>query len=213
MSLRFYCGSGSPFAWKVWLALEHKELPYELQLLSFDKGDTQSPAFRAINPRGLVPAIVDDGFALWESSAILEYLEDRYPQRPLLPKDAQGRAIARRIAAEAHNHLQPAQQTLFEETLYRTAAEQDQGKIAAAQTAVLAELTRFESMLKGEFFTPSLSLADFTAFPYARLVRRVDERQPGHGLGDRFPAQLAAWMRRIEALPYYAKTIPPHWKT
>ena len=88
MALTFYYGSGSPFAWKVWLILEHKGIPYEFRLLTFDRGDTKSSEFRAVNPRGKVPAILDDGFALWESAVIAEYLEERYPQKPLLPGDA-----------------------------------------------------------------------------------------------------------------------------
>jgi glutathione S-transferase len=60
------------------IALEHKSIPPELKLLSFDKGDLSTPAFRALNPRGRVPALEDDGFALYESAAIVEYLEDKY---------------------------------------------------------------------------------------------------------------------------------------
>src|SRR6202795_3087408 len=55
MSLTFYYGSGSPFAWRVWLALEHKQIPYQLEVLSFDRGDTKTPAFLAIKPRGRGP--------------------------------------------------------------------------------------------------------------------------------------------------------------
>src|SRR5689334_1889011 len=105
MSLTFYFGSGSPYAWKVWLALEHKGIPFEAKRLSFDSDDTKTPAFLAINPRGRVPAILDDGFALWESSAIIEYLEERFPQNPLLPKDIKARASVRRMVNEADNYL------------------------------------------------------------------------------------------------------------
>ena len=73
MALTFYFGSGSPFAWKVWLTLEHKGIAYTPKRLSFDKDETRTPEFLAINPRGRVPAIVDDGFALYESNAIVEY--------------------------------------------------------------------------------------------------------------------------------------------
>lgn len=214
MALTFYCGSGSPYAWKVWLTLEHKQVPYDFRLMSFDRGDLKTPEFRAINPRGQVPTIVDDGFALWESMAIVEYLEERYPQKPLLPRDAKARAVVRRLMLEADNHLYDAGEDLFDATLFRTSAEpEDPDAIAAAQDKVLAELNRWDALLSGEFLIGELSLADFTAYPYVRLLRRIDDRQPKNGLGQRMPSRLEAWMTLIEALPYYAKTIPPHWKS
>lgn len=63
MALTFYYGSGSPFAWRVWLALEHKRIACELKTMSFSAGDLKTPQYRAINPRGKVPSIMDDGFA------------------------------------------------------------------------------------------------------------------------------------------------------
>ena len=101
--LTFYYASGSPFAWKVWLALEHKAIPYVQRRLSFDAGDLETPAYTAINPRRRVPAIVDDGFALYESAAIVEYLEDKYAGSgtPLWPHETQARALARRVARRA----------------------------------------------------------------------------------------------------------------
>ena len=50
MSLTFYYESGSPYAWRVWLAWERKAVPYEFHLLFFDLGDTKAPEFLAVNP-------------------------------------------------------------------------------------------------------------------------------------------------------------------
>ena len=212
MALRFYYGSGSPFAWKVWLILEHKGIPYEFRLLSFDRGDTKSAEFRAVNPRGKVPAILDDGFALWESAVIAEYLEERYPQKPLLPGDVKTRATVRRIAAEADGYISPAVTQLFELTLYRTDPAEP-AKIAAAHREILDELSLLEARFTGPYLAGPLSIADFAVFPHMRLLQRVDDRQPGNGIArERMPPKLAAWMERIEALPYYEKTTPPHWK-
>lgn len=211
MALVFYYGSGSPFAWKVWLTLEHKRIPYDFRLLSFDREDTRSPEFRAVSPRGKVPTIVDDGFALWESSAIAEYLEARYPEHPLLPRDLKAQATVRRIAAEADGYLGPAVNGLFSVTLYNKGAD-DPAAIAKAQETLLDELSRIDGSMAGDFLAGGLSLADFAVYPHARIARRVDERQPRNGIGDRFPPRLDAWMKRIEALPYHSKTIPPHWK-
>ncbi len=212
MSLTFYYGSGSPFAWKVWLALEHKQLPHEFKLLSFDRKEHRTPEFLAINPRGKVPALVDGELALWESGSILEYLEERYPERPLLPKDPAERWLARRIAAEADSYLYPAQRTLLMATLWTPAAERDPAAISAAQDAVLAEFERFAGYLHGEWFAGALSIADFAVYPYLRLIKRVEERLPEFAFSGRFPAKISAYMERFAALPYVEKTMPPHWK-
>jgi len=212
MALDFYYGSGSSFAWKVWLTLEHKQIPYNFKLLSFDKEETRSPAFLAINPRGKVPTIVDDGFALGESNAILEYLEERYPERPLLPKDIRARATIRRLMCEADNYISPPLNELFEATVFTPEAEQDAGRIGKARDALAAELQRWDGRLTGDYLAGALSLADFATFPHVRSILRIEQRQPKHGVGKCVPAKLAAWIKRIEALPCYGKTTPPHWK-
>ena len=101
MALDFYHGHGSPFSWRVWLALEFKGVPYNLKLLSFQNEDTKKPEFVALNPRHTVPTIVDDGFALWESMAIVEYLDERFASGPkLYPGDVKARARVRRLIRE-----------------------------------------------------------------------------------------------------------------
>ena len=213
MSLTLYFGSGSPFAWKVWLALEHKGIPFEAKRLSFDNDDTKTPEFLAINPRGRVPAIVDDGFAMWESAAIIEYLEERFPEKPLLPKDLKARATVRRMVNEADNYLNPLSSELVEQAVYLTPAERDPEKSQAAKKQMLSELQRLEKCMKGDFLHDALGLADYAAYPYVRMAQRADERAPGLGVARaEMPAKIQAWLQRIEALPYYNRTIPPHWK-
>src|SRR5512141_342020 len=106
MAVVFYHGHGSPFSWRVWLALEAKSIPYELKILSFQNEDTRKPEFIAINPRHQVPTIVDDGFALWESVPILEYLDERFTSGPkLYPGDVKARARIRRLVREAEEYV------------------------------------------------------------------------------------------------------------
>ena len=119
MAITFYYGSGSPFAWKVWLVLEHKQLSYQLKLMSLQSGELKKPEYLAINPRGKVPTLIDDGYTLWESSVIVEYLEERYPEHSVLPRNPEDRALARRVAAEADQYLYPVLRRLMEQTLFR----------------------------------------------------------------------------------------------
>src|SRR3954466_11488695 len=117
MSLMLYYGSGSPYAWRAQLALEHKALPYELKVLSFSAGDTRKPEFIALNPRHEVPLLVDGDFTLYESSAIVEYLDEAYPATGarLFPGDAKTRALARRMILEVDNHTSKAVEILGEQ--------------------------------------------------------------------------------------------------
>ena len=213
MTLTFYYGSGSPFAWKVWLTLEHKGIAHEAKRLSFDKEETRSPEFLKVNPRAQVPAILDDGFALAQSNAICEYLEERYPDKPLMPKDVKSRATIRRMIAEADDKLYKPSSHLMDLALY-AAKEPDLKAIGEAKAALKEELAIWEGYLKVDYFAGSLSLADFAIYPYMRMPVRVEERAPGLGLKRaELPPKVAAWLARIEAFPYYAKTIPPHWKS
>lgn len=213
MALTFYYGSGSPYAWKVWLSLEHKGVAYEAKRLTFDPDQTKTPEFLKINPRGRVPAIVDDGFALYESNAICEYLDERTPAKPLLPKDVKARALARRLTGEADAYLGVIVGELSDAALYVKPEERDAKRIAEAKAKVQEELARWSGALNGDHFAGDLGLADYAAFPWIRMLVRIEERAAGLGFKPQdLPANIAGWVKRIEALPTYEKTIPPHWK-
>ena len=213
--ITFYFGSGSPYAWKVWLALEHKQLPYIAKRMTFDGGELKLPAFTAINPRGQVPALVDKGFAMYESAAILEYLEDCYPDSgaPLWPRQVQARAIARRRAAEVSSHIDPLNSVIFDLVFGSASATANVEALAAWKKSMSAELSRIEAWMEADYLAGSqLSGADFTLYPYVAFLGRIDARKPGNNLLALVPPKLGAWMKRIEALPYFMKTYPPHWK-
>lgn len=216
MALTFYAASGSPFAWKVWLALEHKKLEYELKLLSIAAGDLRKPEYAAINPRMKVPAIVvDGGFSLYESSAIVEYLEERHPHRPsLLPGDFQRRAVARRIAAECDAYLHPASMRFFRQTAPKREGESegDAKEIAAAKGELVLELERIERVMTDGWLVDDPSVADFAAYPMLASVCRLGERHPQHSMNAALGPLTRTWMERVEGLPYFATCYPPHWK-
>jgi glutathione S-transferase len=216
MTIRFHCGSGSPYAWRVWLALEHKALPYELRMMSFTAGDLATPEYAEINPRRKVPAIVDDGFALYESAAILDYLEDAYPHsgRPLFPPEAKERARARRLIREADEYLGRALDRLADELLFKQAEDWDPEAIAEARAAFGGELAFFQDELHGPFFVGDAGAVDFTVYPMLALARRMERvKKPDLAIAEAVGPSLAAWEARVEALPYFERTYPPHWRT
>jgi len=200
MALTFYNASGSPYGWRVWLALEHKGLPYELKMLSFDKGDLKTPEFRALNPRGRVPVIVDDGFALFESAAIVEFLEDKQPGEPrLFSANLRERALQRRRVREADQYVAELLERLVDAVLFTAPEQRSPELIAHICTDLGKELTVWEAALIGDYLAGTLSAADFTLYPEIALVLRMADRNPGlipaDLLGERSRLGCAAWKR------------------
>jgi glutathione S-transferase len=213
MAITFYWGSGSPPSWRVMLALEHKKLAYESRLLSFAAGDPKKPEYLAINPRGKVPAIVDDGFALYESVAIMEYIDARYQDSgsPLYPRDARRAALVRRTIQEIDHYLVPAGTRLFRQAFGKP-EDRDTKEIADAQATVKAELARLERQLSELHLVGSVSAADFALYPSMAALRRVGLKHSAYAVEADIGANLSAWMKRIESLEFYEKTYPPHWR-
>ncbi len=214
MSLVLYYGSGSPFAWRAQLALEHKALPYELKVLSFSAGDTRKPEFLALTPRHRVPTLVDGDFVLYESNAIVEYLDDAYPGRgaPLFPGDARMRATVRRLISETDDYFDKALDPLTTQAFSKKPEERDPQVIAAARKALMDEFVLYTQYLKGDFLVGPLSAADFALYPLVAFVKRSEMKLPDLDADGMLTPALRAWKARIEALPFFEKTIPPHWK-
>jgi glutathione S-transferase len=213
MALTLYYSSGSPYAWRVWLALEHKRIAYELKNMSYDAGDFKSPTFRALNPRQRVPVIVDNGFALYESAAIVEYLEEKQPGDPrLFSNEVRERAVQRRMVREADQYFATALEHLVEAVLFTPKESWSDERIAKAYGDLKQELAVWETMISGEYLAGSLSAADFTLFPEIALVQRIAKRTPDLVTSDFTGPKIGAWMVRMQALPVIQKTWPPHWR-
>jgi glutathione S-transferase len=215
MAMDFYHGHGSPFSWRVWLALEFKGIAYNLKVLSFADKDTSKPEFVAINPRHTVPTIVDDGYAVWESMAILEYLDERFPNAAkLFPGDASARARIRRLMQEIQYYLNAeAIDKIVDELFWKEGAEPDMALVAKWRDKIREELAYFAKELRGKFIAgDAMSAADFVLYPCLAYCWRINARRPDAGLGDVIPPALADYKKRIESLPYFDKTFPPHWR-
>ena len=216
MAVVFYHGHGSPYSWRVWLALEAKQVPYDLKLLSFQAGDTRKPDFVALNPRHTVPTIVDDGHAVWESVAILEYLDERFSTgSKLYPGDVKARARIRRLIREAEEHIGvEAIDPITDEYFGKDGAEPDREKVEKAKAALEREMEYFAGELEGAYFggdTPDA--LDLVLYPWlGGYVKRIAFRRPESKLTALLPPAIAEWIRRMEKPPYFDKTIPEHWR-
>jgi glutathione S-transferase len=93
MTVTLYYMPESPPCRAVQMLAAHINLPLDLKYINLDTGEQKSAEFTAVNPHQVVPTIVDEGFVLWESRAILKYLVDKFaPNSPLYPKDLKQRA-------------------------------------------------------------------------------------------------------------------------
>jgi len=219
MALEFFWGSGSCNSWRVHLALEIKRVPYESHLLQFSKREHKADEYLKINPRGKVPAIRDGQFTLYESLAILQYLERRFPEPPLLGRTAEEAGLVMRQALELIFYLEPILDRVAVPIYGGKAAEQAEA-IKAAAVDLRQELSRLEAVLARTPFLvgDAISAADCTAFPFIQQVLRASGKEAARPLElgflpleQTYPS-LAAWVKRIEALPGYDRTYPPHWR-
>jgi glutathione S-transferase len=215
MAVEFYHGHGSPYSWRVWLALELKQIPYEVKVLSFQAGDTRKPEFVALNPRHRVPTVVDGSFVVYESTAILEYLDERFDSGvKLFPGNAQDRFRVRRLIRESEEYLdREGIDPITTELFSGEGHVADQAKIDKARVRLGEELQYFSKQLQGEYLAGSQpTAADVVLYPWMGYVKRITFRKPETKLTELVPAPLAAWAKRIEAWPFFDKTFPPHWK-
>lgn len=108
--LKLYIGNKNYSSWSMrpWVLLTQAGITFEEVLVRFGT-DPFSPhssfkqAVQAVNPGGRVPVLVDDGFAVWDTLAIAEYLSEKFPDKQLWPRDVKARARARSVCAEMHS--------------------------------------------------------------------------------------------------------------
>lgn len=196
--MRLYDFELSGNCYKVRLLLGMLGLDYERVPVDSSKGETQTPAFKTLNPRGQIPVLEDGDLRFWDSLAILVYLARRCgdPARaggPWLPADAVGEARVMQWLALSENELlyglARARSVLRFGRSFDLAACQAEGR---AGLDVLEGRLQDRDWLEGEVAT----IADIACYPYAALA---DEA--GVALGP-YPA-VRAWLERFAALPAY----------
>jgi glutathione S-transferase len=219
MAIELYWGSGSPYAWRVLLALEYKRLPYTSHLLQFSKQEHKSPQMLHMNPRGRVPVLKDGEYVCFESLAILYYLDLKYPAPPIFGRNPEEAATIMRVICEYQAYIEPHLATITEAVFART-ADLRSDAITRAMHAAASEARTIEGRLsKSDWVVgESFSAVDMVIFPGFQLLKRALERPEARELASRFmPVEInypavGRWVARIESLPGYERTYPPHWR-
>ena len=186
---------------KVLIALYEKGVPFEEDA---SVKPSQKDEYVALSPMGKVPYAEIDGTRLSESEVILEYLEDAYPQKPLLPKDPLARAKVRELVTVIELHLELVARRLYPGAFFggtnsdstRQAAEKDLAKGVRA----LKALARFEPFIAG----PSLTLADCAAAVHLPIVTMATKITYGRDFLEDV-APLKACLKMLNERPAFAR--------
>jgi len=183
---------------RVWVALIEKNLDFELVEIHLD-GDHLEPEFVAMNPFHRVPVLVYDDFTVVESLAILDYLEAKYPEPAMLPKNAKDLAVVRMVELVTVNELGPALYPLSSERMGWGIPEAQ--VIEKAKEKVDSVLAFFEGLLDDRpfFGSNTLTYAECVAGTVVPLLSWVDISIEGY-------PKIQAWCDRLMSRPSFQQT-------
>ncbi len=193
--IKLYDFKSSPNCQRVKVVLAEKNLPYEIVPVDLRKKEQKNPEYLKLNPYGKVPVLTDDSTVLYESLIINEYLEEKYPEPPLMPKDPAKRARGRILVDYGMAHFDSTYQKLRME-LMKEAKEQSQPIIDGAKSELLKLLQRFEDELGDQRYL----LGDFSLVD-ADLIPRFTRLEGFGVLPDPSLPRLAAYLERMKARP------------
>ena len=199
--ITLYHRADCPFCWKVRIALHELDVPYkEIEIKLGEK----HPDVLALSPKGTVPVMVDGNLVIWESSIILEYLEDDHHAKRLLPDAAGERALVRSLHYYSDAIVGPAIRDLIFEKRSKPKKSWGAAVIADSDKRWRRRLTELEAKLnEDDRFAAAFSFADCALLPRFGLADHygagVDKRHPG----------LLAWYQTMRRRPSFRATEPP----
>ena len=148
----------SSWSLRPWILMKHFNIPFEEIVIKLDMPDTTTN-IKKYNPTGKVPALMDNDLLIWESAAIMEYLNERFPEKQMYPASLKDRAIARALSMEMHAGFGKMRELLsfnirnnFTDFDYSPALE-DINRVKAIWTEALTKS-------KGPFLFGEFSIAD-----------------------------------------------------
>ncbi|KAG0324598.1 Glutathione S-transferase zeta-1 [Podila horticola] len=197
----------SSCSYRARIALNLKNIPYISRSISLEKGEQNTPEYLAIQPLGMIPALVIDGEVITQSIAMIEYLDETRPEVPLLPKDPKARVKVRELAYAVAMDIQPV-------TNHRILQSFDdkKKKIEWAQKMTIHGFTGVEALLAktaGKYcYGDSITLADLTLVPGVFNARRFRVDMALFPIISRIDATLADHPAFKAAHPYVQPDTP-----
>jgi len=193
--IKLYDFKSSPNCQRVKIVLTEKNLPYEIMPVDLRAKEQRTPEYLKLNPYGKVPVLTDDGTVLYESCIINEYLEEKYPSPPLMPKDPGQKAKARILIDYGMAHFDSPYQKLRME-LMKEQKDQNQQVIEDVKGDLKRLLKRFEDELGGQdYLMGEFSLVD------ADLLPRFTRLEGFGVLPDPSLPRLEKYLEKVKARP------------
>jgi glutathione S-transferase len=188
----------SPYAQKVKIALTEKGVEFAAQLPNFLTGGDE--AFQSASPRREVPALVDGDTAVFDSTIILEYIEDRWPTPPLLPDGAAARARVRQIEEICDTYYEAINWAVYEIRVFERASGALAEQLLARAAEQIAGVNAFLERQLGAapwFTGDRFGWGDLAAAPPVHAAAESGHAPPPGSL-------LAGWLERVRARPSVA---------
>jgi glutathione S-transferase len=197
--MKLWSGVLSPFSAKVRIALAEKGIEVDIAEIPWSRASLWGPKpaeFMAVSPKGEVPVLVDEGVAIVDSTVINEYLEDAYPEVPLMPADPRERAECRMWEDMADFFMASHVTTLIREVFMKPGGEgRDEAAVAATMAAFEGYLNALEKRLASqEYLCDAYTLADIATWLCLTFAQTL-----GVDTGDR--PGLQAWYGRLGERP------------
>jgi glutathione S-transferase len=204
--VKLYSGPLSLFTAKVRIALAEKAIDYERIEVGWSlerRYEPHHPDVVARNPKREVPVLVDGEAVVYDSTLILEYLEERAPEPPLYPRDLIGRARCRQLEAAADELLFPFVWDLIEESFYPAAAAgRDELRLQRARDGVAGFCAARElDLAAGPYLVGDFSVADIGSFVFLNAATTLGAPVPED------LARMGAWQARVAERPAVAKEV------
>lgn len=196
--LKLYCFPRSGNSREVKLVLAEKGIAYEKINIRDAAFDPESPEFKRASPGGKVPAIIDRDIYMSEAYHINEYLEDKYPQSPLLPGSSAEREKIRQWVAVYDKRLCLKIGLMLIECLLKPKDRQKEEVKVRLRGEILAGLKELDQALDGkEYFFGTYGLADISMTPHLAALHRVNIEIPAE------LSNLLAWLERVKTRPSF----------
>ena len=220
MDLEIIWASGSPYSWRVLLTLEIKQLEYKSTLIQLFKGEHKSKEHLLLNQRGKVPVLRDGDFALYESLAIMSYLDRKYPDISIFGVSPERAGEIMKVISEFQSYILPHFSEIVNSAFWKNDISDSLSLIRYSKKKLKSEFINADKNLqKNDYLAGNgISAADIFIYPLIQLLVRAESKLikkiPDYEkllTADSYPGILN-WVKRIETLPDYEKTYPPHWR-